>query len=156
MWGMRFSRVTTYPYRVPFGVVPRQRTARHLNGADYAGNIGVLGMSQDSDNCPWTPGDLPGAGLEPAWSFLRGIFVPATAFTAESCDSFGVWTFSLPWHRASSHRAVGRGRQVSTLSLKSERWCIQRASTALHPNTALQGLARDCSHRRAVVLVPRI
>jgi len=26
---------------------------------------------------------VPGAGLEPAWSFLRGIFVPATAFAAE-------------------------------------------------------------------------
>jgi len=40
--------------------------------------------------------DLPGAGLEPAWSCLRGIFVLATAFAAESCNSFGVWTFSLP------------------------------------------------------------
>jgi hypothetical protein len=43
---------------------------------------------------------LPGAGLEPARPCGRGIFLPATAFAAESCDSFGVWTFSLPWFGA--------------------------------------------------------
>src|SRR5882757_5850579 len=31
-------------------------------------------------------------------------------------DSFGVWTFSLPWCGAMWHRTLGRGRQVSTLS----------------------------------------
>jgi hypothetical protein len=46
---------------------------------------------------------VPGTGLEPVWSCLRGIFVLATAFTAESCDSFGVWTFSLP---CSAHRVI--------------------------------------------------
>jgi len=57
--------------------------------------VRVDGRYQTTEN----PVLVPGAGLEPAWSRLRGIFVPATAFAAEprcSRRSFGVWTFSLP------------------------------------------------------------
>ena len=39
----------------------------------------VEGRYQTTEN----PVLVPGAGLEPAWSRLRGIFVPATAFAAE-------------------------------------------------------------------------
>ena len=42
---------------------------------------------------------VPGAGLEPAWPFGRGIFVPATAFAAASAEAFVVWTFSSPYRR---------------------------------------------------------
>ena len=48
---------------------------------------------------------VPGAGLEPARPCGRGIFLPATAFAAESRDSFGVWTFSLPWFSARTEGA---------------------------------------------------
>ena len=41
---------------------------------------------------------MPGAGLEPARGFPRGIFLPSTAFTAGAASApFGVWTFPLPY-----------------------------------------------------------
>jgi hypothetical protein len=64
---------------------------------------------------------VPGAGLEPARPCGRGIFVLATAFAAELANSFGVWTFSLPWSGGVTHQTLGRGRQVSTLSLEAPR-----------------------------------
>lgn len=79
---------------------------------------------------------VPGAGLEPAWSLLRGIFVPATAFAAEPCvprGSFGVWTFSLPC----AHRCQRKAFRQGPSSLYTFR--AQRA----------RGLARDCSHAGA-------
>jgi hypothetical protein len=70
-----------------------------------------------------SPSGLPGAGLEPAWGYPRGIFLPATAFAAAraaGAHAFGVWTLPLPYRRATRIKhasgGLGRGRQVSTLS----------------------------------------
>jgi hypothetical protein len=58
---------------------------------------------------------VPGAGLEPARCYHQGIFIPATAFAARRDGVFGVWTLPLPWRNG----AVGRSRQVSTLSRRT-------------------------------------
>ena len=59
---------------------------------------------------------VPGAGVEPARCFHRGIFLPTTAFAATGFDPvFVVWTFSLPYYACHN---LGRSRQVSTLSFK--------------------------------------
>ena len=94
-------------------------------------------------------GNLPGAGLEPARPCGRGIFVLATAFTAESCDSFGVWTFSLPWFSAEEALKVRQG--------PSSLYTFPRACQVGSVEPGSEGLARDCRHRvSAVGLVPRI
>jgi hypothetical protein len=42
---------------------------------------------------------VPGAGLEPAQCFHRGIFLPTTALAATAImPVFVVWTFSLPYY----------------------------------------------------------
>ena len=57
---------------------------------------------------------VPGAGVEPAQCFHRGIFLPTTALAATGITPvFVVWTFSLPYYCIHN---LGRSRQVSTLS----------------------------------------
>ena len=70
---------------------------------------------------------VPGAGIEPAWSCPRGIFLPTTAFAAAT-SAFGVWTFSLPCR-------LGRFRQEPS-SLYTFHGCLFRRP----------GLARDCHY----------
>jgi hypothetical protein len=74
---------------------------------------------------------VPGTGLEPVRSCLRGIFVLATAFAAHSGV---VWSldFLFVVFRGPAMgrlRKLDRGRQVSTLS-----------------HVRHVGLARDCRH----------
>ena len=51
----------------------------------------VDGRYQTTEN----PVLVPGAGLEPAWSRLRGIFVLATAFAAERRTDYPLLVWSL-------------------------------------------------------------
>ena len=68
------------------------------------------------------PQMVPSAGLEPAWSFLRGIFVPATAFAADPRFWQLIWSldflFAVRSVRCATGERLGRGRQVSTLSAR--------------------------------------
>ncbi len=92
---------------------------------------------------------MPGAGLEPAWGRPRGIFLPATAFTAARLASpklharraFGVWTLPLPCRRA--RRAErGRFRQGPSSLYTFPGRAGPRA------DTGGRGLARRCRHCR--------
>ena len=68
---------------------------------------------------------VPGAGLEPARGFPQGIFVPLqlsllhASQASPACICGLDFTFAIP--RPESARGLGRGRQVSTLSLAGER-----------------------------------
>ena len=55
---------------------------------------------------------VPGAGVEPARSFLRGIFIPTTTFVAETTLFF----WGLDFLFSISQNDLGGSRQVSTLS----------------------------------------
>ena len=57
---------------------------------------------------------VPGAGIEPAWGYPRGIFVPATAFAAALRSR--IWSLDFLFAVSRRSRGLGRGRQVSTLS----------------------------------------
>ena len=90
------------------------------------GKAGKYGLSSVSGS-PWTSLDevlVPGTGIEPARSCLRGIFLLATAFAAElrfavkpeliwSLDFLFAVSGRLCLYGAASE--LGRGRQVSTL-----------------------------------------
>ena len=59
---------------------------------------------------------VPGAGIEPARYFYRGIFLPTTALTATHLRICGLdFIFAI-----SSVNDLGRSRQVSTLSQGQE------------------------------------
>jgi hypothetical protein len=92
MWGTHFRLRSIYPYEIPLLSTASQGLHRTLSAVD----TGTSETPRDLVGRRQKWWDLPGAGLEPARSRLRGIFVLATAFAAESHDSFGVWTFSLP------------------------------------------------------------
>ncbi len=81
---------------------------------------------------------MPGAGLEPAWSYLRGIFLPLQLSLLRRRTAH-LWS-GLSLCRTVREYGLGRSRQVSTLSLT--------------PDTN-QGLARDC-HRLNALRFPRI
>jgi len=77
---------------------------------------------------------VPGAGIEPARGFPQGIFLPLQLSPLHA-DAMHLWSGLYLCHPAAlvARHGLGRGRQVSTLSL-----------LAALPN---QGLARYCSHR---------
>ena len=76
---------------------------------------------------------VPGTGIEPVRSRLRGIFLLATAFAAEPCGSFGVWTFSLPFFGA-TRASKGQAGAVKSLHFPKE--------PALRPTSHLRPLDR--------------
>jgi hypothetical protein len=88
---------------------------------------------------------LPGAGLEPAWSRLRGIFVLATAFAAESYDSFGVWTFSLPWSECHVTLNVRQGPSSLYTFPKSANATTQQGQSSRKPALVVSELPRPHS-----------
>ena len=89
---------------------------------------------------------VPGAELEPAWSCPRGIFIPATVYTAASAWRVRrpprIWgldfTFTVPRHDHASRFRQG----------PSSLYTFRAAPRPL-------GLARYCSHRD-VLLVHRL
>src|SRR6185437_347265 len=82
---------------------------------------------------------LPGAGLEPAWGYPRGIFLPLQLSLLRSRAiedrraSAHLWS-GLYLHPATRlrSRGLGGGRQVSTLSAKRSR-VESRLSSVLQP-----------------------
>jgi hypothetical protein len=60
---------------------------------------------------------VPGAGVEPARGFPRGIFIPSTAFAAALLKTH-LWP-GLSLYPIIANYDLGRSRQVSTLSLES-------------------------------------
>src|SRR5581483_10382869 len=75
-------------------------------------NLGTLRASWLRAVCPPR---LPGAGLEPAWGYPRGIFLPTTAFAAARSavarpprrHAFVVWTLPSPCRVASGPAGLG-------------------------------------------------
>jgi len=81
--------------------------------------------------CAWGR-NRTGTGLPP-----RDFRTTAAFTAARSCRAFVVWTLPLPSRDCSRAHGLGRGRQVSTLSLAGQ------TRRARRPH---QGLARYCSH----------
>src|SRR5207237_10823843 len=76
---------------------------------------------------------VPGSGLEPARGRPQGIFVPLQLSLLHArAMHFVVWTLPLPSrHRSLPAVGLGRGRQVSTLSLTDGRSAVSPAVDGL-------------------------
>ena len=92
---------------------------------------------------------VPGAGIEPARGFPQGIFLPLLLSPLHA-EAMHLWSGLYLCHPVAlvAQNGLGRGRQVSTLSLGAAMpgHSPEQLKDAVGqaPN---QGLARYCSHR---------
>lgn len=82
---------------------------------------------------------MPGAGVEPARCRHRGIFVPATVFTAVfSANTFGVWTFSLPYPIFTGRRQEPSSLYTFLDAMKLHKYTEEQLREAVESSTSLR------------------
>ena len=81
---------------------------------------------------------MPGAGIEPARGFPQGIFLPLQLSLLQA-DAMHLWSGLYLCHPVNARRGhgLGRGRQVSTLSLvghmRRPKYSAEQAQVCLSP-----------------------